>query len=154
MGLAKIVLGSVGKRITEGEHKPCFQLEYPDAGFTVVEPQSAGYTPVEGVVNGFILLVIDRVLRPCPYIGDAIAYLRTEVKEPAPLAFAEIQVHQEGYFQVMQLPRISPAVGHIRCGYLLPPTALEVVEFYLQTKILMFGISEDESAVSPEQDSI
>ena len=73
----------------------------------------------------------------------AITDLRTEIEEPSAYIAAEIQVHQNGQFHVVQVP-----VGVSGTGVVRRPAAVLIVQLHLKMAVFVSGVAENETSVA------
>lgn len=102
MGLCKIVFFMVAEKVAETEIEACFQLKSTCSLRSCGISESCGDAVVKTVVNGFVLFGGSRVLRAGGLGVETITYLRTDIEEGSMAFAAEIEVEEEGQFEVMQ----------------------------------------------------
>ena len=102
MGLCKIVFLMVVEEVAETEIEACFYLKSTCSLRSCGISESCGNTVVKTVVNRFVLFGGSMVLHAGGLRVEAIAYLRTGIDEGTMGVRAEIEVEEEGQFEVMQ----------------------------------------------------
>jgi hypothetical protein len=90
------------EKVAETEIEARFYLKGTSSVRSCGISESGGDAVVKTVVNGFVLFGGSRVLRAGGLGVEAITYLRTDIEESSMAFAAEIEVEEEGQFEVMQ----------------------------------------------------